>query len=758
MKLKKFIHRHRMILYIFSPILLFVFVLVAMLLTNRNYRKLIVSSYESHLSTIYENMENAITNAIDITDAVLGKENILEILEKNPLVITSQEYETVSQALASIMEKSTVIDSMFVYNRPMRMVYSHDGEVYTTDQFFGSDYIYEGFEKNYWGVYENYRTAYRILLATIVHTPEESKLIIPIIFSMIDGKDIKSTVTVNVDGSSLLEKLNQHKTTENSYFQVLAKHIEIFYDSNSVSPRQYDKDIKKQCLQSASFEAQIEGETYIIVSYTRQKSMFASSYVAFIPESDISAKTLPLVIILIMIGIVICMMLIWMLKRNLDMIFAPARKIVAEYKDELTQTHYDPIKDIENIVHKINLERNEYRNQLQDTLSVARETKIIALLNQNNVYAESMTRFLVKEEIEEFKYKYFAAIVVNISFSEKFYQEFPFDDYKKNLYEVKQLIRGEFVNQGFLCYDMPCNISDTFYLLLNVESAECEDKVSEILNGFARDFEMEKTSEYMQLLISYGGIDYSIKGLMDTHKRAMRIFDDKVEGIQPRLNLVGNLQSPDLRFDEERIIINRCLTGTSEETYAYLEGLMLKSVKMNPTHEALVRYYSQILSALLSAFRSKKPEVKLSELSDSELAESMAKDSPENLLKFVRSLLHMICDDTKNNHTMNINMITAYIDTHYTNSEITLTSVADTFGVSSKYLSRKFKEKTGLRFMEYLTGLRVEKAKKLLLETDLSVEKIGCQVGYPVISTFVQAFKSKQGQSPAEFRASQKRE
>ena len=72
--------------------------------------------------------------------------------------------------------------------------------------------------------------------------------------------------------------------------------------------------------------------------------------------------------------------------------------------------------------------------------------------------------------------------------------------------------------------------------------------------------------------------------------------------------------------------------------------------------------------------------------------------------------------------------------------------------ISRYYFSKLFKEETGQTFVEYLTGLRVEKAKQLLTETDFKVIDISQQVGYNNAKHLMKVFKSVCGVSPTEYR------
>lgn len=93
----------------------------------------------------------------------------------------------------------------------------------------------------------------------------------------------------------------------------------------------------------------------------------------------------------------------------------------------------------------------------------------------------------------------------------------------------------------------------------------------------------------------------------------------------------------------------------------------------------------------------------------------------------------------------------AYIRQHFGES-LTLDSVAQRVFVSPFYLSHLFKEELGLTFVEYLTRVRVEEAKGLLADSNLSVLGVAEKVGYEDASYFSKVFRKAIGLTPNQYR------
>jgi AraC-like DNA-binding protein len=93
-----------------------------------------------------------------------------------------------------------------------------------------------------------------------------------------------------------------------------------------------------------------------------------------------------------------------------------------------------------------------------------------------------------------------------------------------------------------------------------------------------------------------------------------------------------------------------------------------------------------------------------------------------------------------------------FIQEHQT-EHLRLGHVAKSVNTSTFYFCKMFKKATGINFTDYLSRVRIEKSKNLLLNPNLRVSEIAFEVGFQSLTHFNRVFKKILGQSPTEYRA-----
>ena len=168
----------------------------------------------------------------------------------------------------------------------------------------------------------------------------------------------------------------------------------------------------------------------------------------------------------------------------------------------------------------------------------------------------------------------------------------------------------------------------------------------------------------------------------------------------------------------------------------------INSAHCTESNRAYLRYC--VLQTMLSA---------LGEKSDRLLQDAVLLDMNDgnSFVSEVRRLLHKYCTGPVSQASFTD--ILTYVHNHYSDYNLSAAEVAEYAGIDKSHLSRYFKANIHMSYIDYLTHLRLEKARELLENTDLPVTEIVAQVGYSDHSSFRRKFKAVYGCSVSDCRS-----
>ncbi|MDI9419099.1 MAG: AraC family transcriptional regulator [Firmicutes bacterium] len=154
----------------------------------------------------------------------------------------------------------------------------------------------------------------------------------------------------------------------------------------------------------------------------------------------------------------------------------------------------------------------------------------------------------------------------------------------------------------------------------------------------------------------------------------------------------------------------------------FIEGLLTKMISKHVQQHPNKNLYQQILLVELLLF-----------------ANQLNFDLAPNYFHDLNPIYHTI------------HQIIQYIRKHY-QEKLSLAKIAEQFYISPYYLSRMFKQVTGLTLTEYLNNTRIKAAQQLLLTTHMPISEISEQAGYESHTHFSRVFKQFTNLSPMQYR------
>lgn len=214
----------------------------------------------------------------------------------------------------------------------------------------------------------------------------------------------------------------------------------------------------------------------------------------------------------------------------------------------------------------------------------------------------------------------------------------------------------------------------------------------------------------------------------------------------------------DIRMMSKKVIYNFLRSGTLSEVGDLVDEYF-ESIGREAAESVMLRQYVLIESLISSAALLESLGVDKDRTSEilGDLGDSIKYvDTYDRAKEYVTNLLRRVIDyrnalsDKK--YTEIIESAKKYIRENYRNEDMSLQSVALSVNVSSNHFSTIFRKETGETFIDFLTGVRMDKAKELLVCTAIKTSEIGFEVGYRDPHYFSYIFKKTQGVSPKEYR------
>lgn len=284
----------------------------------------------------------------------------------------------------------------------------------------------------------------------------------------------------------------------------------------------------------------------------------------------------------------------------------------------------------------------------------------------------------------------------------------------------------------------------------------------------------QEVKEYFQILqsqtesqfdiltfISIGPVFYDYRGLPDSYRVAMKLQKYLiVDGYGSCVDEthIQERKSEDITFDRAQLR-KLILKKENEGALGYIEDLFINNVKTGVSLNSL--YQMAVHIAIL--LQEIKKEYKLEDLSSlrnlPELLETVYKadDIFEIKALFISEVNEIIryLHEGESQYTPVVRQIMDEVQKNY-REDMNLKTLAYKYHMNASYLGQIFQKEVGCSFTQYLSTKKIEIAKELILNTNMKINDIAKEVGYPDTSYFYRKFKQHYGVAPASLREMKK--
>ncbi len=334
----------------------------------------------------------------------------------------------------------------------------------------------------------------------------------------------------------------------------------------------------------------------------------------------------------------------------------------------------------------------------------------------------------------------------------------------QQLAEAYEQIESSAEELSYVC-EFQRGIDGLAFLVMGDDTAQLEEHEKSLEELLTKVLRCRESLEYFG---AKGSVEERLRTIRDSFQVAEQVFASRFV-LAPNQILdetaARAAHQEDFAVDgivhvnELRGMLNRFLNnGTREEVGTFCDAYLGELQQGQLSSNILRQYLIVDVSVEILAFiRKLSPDEELEKEAENLKRVIQHTQSVEEFRNYLVGFLQKTIDvrDTVSGrkYTDLIEAARREIEEHYMTEDISLNTVSVNVGMSPSYFSSVFSKEMGMTFVEYLTEVRMNKAKELLMCSPMKMAEIAFEVGYRDPHYFSYIFKKTQGCSPKEYRA-----
>ncbi|WP_373218578.1 response regulator [Ruminococcus sp. 5_1_39BFAA] len=345
--------------------------------------------------------------------------------------------------------------------------------------------------------------------------------------------------------------------------------------------------------------------------------------------------------------------------------------------------------------------------------------------------------------------------------------------YQEHLVEMESKVEEFLEHQECIYYFK--RWGEGWFLLVRSED---EDEFSDLIQGLKEYLDSLFAHDKKESLRYFGGIGNTVQRLGDVRQSflsANRLFAarffmepnqiitaDELHRIEASQKENEDLKDINISNMDRKLLEDFLKVGDVEEAGPFLDTYFEK-IGVGSYSSLMFRQYLMVdmffcVSKFLEGLDSGAQEL-MDKFGDVEEIK-MRIHSTEQMVQYMKELftaaMKLRDSLSQDKYSRLLEEAQKYVKQNYSSNEISLNMVASHVGISPSYFSTIFRQEIGSTFTEYLTEIRMEKARELLRCTSKKTAEIAYDVGYKDAHYFSYIFKKTQGLTPKDYRGERK--
>lgn len=510
--------------------------------------------------------------------------------------------------------------------------------------------------------------------------------------------------------------------------------------------------------------------TYKHADYSVSSSLFTrlGSPWVILSAAPMTGITSPVLLIskvilaLSVLGLLLALVLSWFASNRL---YSPMERLFRKLSGDSAphrDIHRNEFEWIEMRWDSLIKERETLQSTLDRNLPILREGFLLQLVQG---YLFSLTEQEVAERLNHFglhmEDKQIGSIVVEIRGLSRKESRFSKGDEELAAFSVGNIAKEIATSLGLQCETLNYHDSTLGLFLILPDRQQCSEEKSVMLHFGTELSRFLETVMKLQSTVVIGHTTSQIRHVPYLFEETRNLLNYRDLTESKGLIDAGLLNDSKAHLDFpynfllEKEIIHAFRMGSKEEAlvliHQFMKELTEAGLKKLIIQQGMVQLLGSIQHAMLQSginpitlYAGANLYQELSQLQE-----------PDDLLEWmenriVKSYIEELMGRQGVHLQQFVEGVLAYIQENY-RTDISLESCADNFGTTPYTLSRAIKQVTGINFIDYLTNMRIERAKELLKTTSLKINEIADQVGYQH-TYFNRIFKKIEGIPPSHYR------
>ncbi len=569
------------------------------------------------------------------------------------------------------------------------------------------------------------------------------------------NEKIKGAVIVTISGDICNNFINKYAPEDlGSIFifnqqGIIISHSDNKYIGQNISELQYNKKLLETNNKPGHFTSELDG-TPVVVSY--QPSVYGDwTYVSLAPMESISSVTkymlriISLITLLsVFVGIIASVVQAKRIVKPIESIANYCIKSPYFFNQVKGNNEYALISGTINNMENIMKEKEEELKKVRPVLIINFLNSLLSEEPPDSAEIDARMKMLNIA----FPFKNFCASAIKLERLQS--------SEKVVLYEYEKLNIYSKIYEVFSTVYSRCIFYEKDNLIAVIYNFDFEEEELYHLGNVFLKQTLKQTSEHIlkSKYLSFGKIDSNIKNMNISFKEALNGLNYAYVFPEKYLFTYKNI----VKIEKEHSTFNRLLLNNLENSLKSFNReksitdleILIKTLKNE------VFSYQQIHSVLVTCASMIEDYTYTQDGGENGLVQDFEKTS--NILEYEALAKEIIfqgfesMEKTVSNNKMLVKRALDYIEQNIQNTQLSLEHVAGELGISHKYLSKVFKNETGVKFIDYLTNLKLNHCRSLLINTDLKVEEISDIMGYSTSHYFISRFKMMFGYTPKKYR------